>query len=128
MLWPAGVDPDRVVDVAVHDCVGVDSGAEALVPVRSSTFGFPGGWGSSLLAVEPMARAGPGSLSGTRRVGYSGLFPGPRAVHRGPGEWGRIEIRNWAQTYSCSEPLTHPYCRHRIMPMLIGDITDNDER
>ena len=29
----AGLDPDGVVDDAVHDRVGVDSGAEALVPV-----------------------------------------------------------------------------------------------
>ncbi|MGD8214485.1 hypothetical protein [Aestuariimicrobium sp. Y1814] len=29
----AGFDPDGVVDDAVHDGVGVDAGAEALVPV-----------------------------------------------------------------------------------------------
>ena len=35
----AGFDPEGVVDDAVHDGVGVDSGAEALVPVLLGVLG-----------------------------------------------------------------------------------------
>lgn len=48
----AGVDPDGVVDDAVHDRIGVDSRAEALVPVLLRVLGAEDGRGGVVAALE----------------------------------------------------------------------------
>ena len=50
----AGFDPDGVVDDAVHDRVGVDSAAEALVPVLLRVLGAEHGRGGVVAAFEEL--------------------------------------------------------------------------
>ena len=50
----AGLDPEGVVDDAVHDRVGVDPGAEALVPVLLRVLGAEHRRGRVVSAFEPV--------------------------------------------------------------------------
>ena len=50
----AGLDPEGVVDDAVHDGVGVDSGAEPLVPVLLGVLGAEHGGGVSVASLEEL--------------------------------------------------------------------------
>ena len=48
----SGLDPDGVVDDAVHDGIGVDSAAEALVPVLPGVLGAEHRRGGVVAALE----------------------------------------------------------------------------
>ena len=59
-----GVDPDRVVDDPVHDRVGVDASAEAVVPVFLRVLGAEHGRAGVVTPLEEFQEHGPHCLVG----------------------------------------------------------------